>query len=171
MALGSTLDRAIILQKNTGEPALTERRYSSTERLEHLAKLLKANFNPNEPRDWRGRWTAQGQSQGDNVNLAQLTISREPWEFPWRAPVIPKSPTAPIPGPFIGPYVNPREAIPQNPCPDRPEYVEEWAAAMRFCLKMEKEGKFSRGGSRFGRSLKECLMGQVSEDCGGNPTA
>jgi hypothetical protein len=35
------------------------------QRLAPLAPLIKANFNPDEPRDWHGRWTSEGGGEPD----------------------------------------------------------------------------------------------------------
>lgn len=40
-----------------------------------------------------------------------------------------------------------------------------------FCLRLKASNQLGRGDYRgMGRTLSECLMGQVSEDCGGNST-
>jgi hypothetical protein len=76
------------------------------------------------------------------------------------APAVPSFPT-----------INPR-AAPKNPYPDRPECEEEWAEAIQYCGKLELRGLLGKGDYRgMGRTFRECVMGQVSEACGGNSTA
>ena len=66
-----------------------------------------------------------------------------------------------------------------NPYPNKRKCVEEWAEAEEFCRKMEGEGKLvpgprgkrTRGYSGFGKDYNSCVLGQVSEECGGYPTA
>jgi hypothetical protein len=52
-----------------------------------------------------------------------------------------------------------------------PECREEWEHAQRFCDDLLRRNKLGAlyGGYGFGRSMIQCLMGQVSERCGGNP--
>jgi hypothetical protein len=64
-----------------------------------------------------------------------------------------------------------RPPFPRNPFPRDPECAEGWAAAYDYCDRMEKEGKFRPGYSGPGNDYQSCLLGQVSERCGGNPTA
>jgi hypothetical protein len=94
---------------------------------------------------------------------AQITIP-VPFDFP-----IPPFPSEILPPPAI-PDIYPRD-LPQNPYPDRPECEQEWAEATSFCLRLKAQGLLGRGDYRgMGRSVSECIMGQVSEDCGGNST-
>ena len=54
--------------------------------------------------------------------------------------------------------------------PSREECDQEWAEAWKYCDKLRKRRKMGRDGYRgFGRSLKQCARGMVSEACGGNP--
>jgi hypothetical protein len=60
---------------------------------------------------------------------------------------------------------------PRNPYPDRPECEQEWAEAASFCLRLKASNQLGRGDYRgMGKTLSECITGQVSEDCGGNST-
>lgn len=88
-----------------------------------------------------------------------------PWDIPFRLPAPPTE---------IAPYLDlpngaRRETIPLNPYPDRPECEEEWEHATEFCIDLKKRGLLGKQGySGFGGSLWQCIMGQVSQDCGGN---
>lgn len=126
--------------------------------------LAKAGYNPNEPRDGRGRWT-DGASDNAHLIPAQAAIA-EPLIGPLFGEAV-----RPFPGTIdvAPPMVNPRA---QNPYPDRPECAEEWAAAKKFCDDLKRRGKLGQDGYRgFGKTYQQCLMGQISADCGGNPVA
>ena len=45
---------------------------------------------------------------------------------------------------------------------------QEWEDAEDFCGKIAASNKFGSGKSVSGRNYQQCLMGQVSESCGGN---
>jgi hypothetical protein len=171
------------------------------ERLRRLAlasPFIKANFNPDEPRipaghPGGGEWStgdaveapAPAPSTGENGGAAspepggrvaplliptQVTIPWDvPAEIPWEIPGAPSEIT-PLPFDFPGAERS-RPPFPRNPFPRDPECAEEWAAAYDYCDRMEKEGKFRPGYSGPGKDYQSCLLGQVSERCGGNPTA
>jgi hypothetical protein len=99
------------------------------------------------------------------IRTAQAAI---PFPIPFELPGIPSFPGEIVVPPILGPDVHPRE-LPQNPYPDRPECVEEWAHAYEFCRRLKREGKMGRDGYRgLGSTIDQCLRGQVSADCGGN---
>jgi hypothetical protein len=58
-----------------------------------------------------------------------------------------------------------------NPYPDRPECEREWADAFRFCDDLRRRRLLGKDGYRGFGDFYQCVMGRVSEDCGGNPTA
>lgn len=105
----------------------------------------------------------------------QVTIPLDPVFPPPLEPVIPRVPRlGPLPSeimppPIAIPNANPLR-LPTNPYPDRPECEEEWASATKYCL--ERLRKRQMGGRResrgIGRTVDECIRGQVTEDCGGN---
>jgi len=98
------------------------------------------------------------------VTPAQITIP-VPFELPGGIPF----PSEILPPPVI-PDVNPRD-LPKNPYPDRPECEEEWAEATAFCKQLLARNLLGRGDYRgMGKTLYQCIMGQVSEACGGNST-
>jgi len=102
------------------------------------------------------------------VTTAQLTI---PWDLPADIPLeIPGAPTEITPVPFDFPGAErQRPPLPTNPFPRDPKCAEEWANAYKYCDRMQKEGKFQPGYAGPGKDLRSCLLGQVSERCGGNP--
>ena len=99
---------------------------------------------------------------GALITPAQLTIPA-PFDFP-----IPPLPSEILPPPAI-PDIYPRELT--NPYPDRAGCDEEWADAIAYCKSLLERNQLGRGDYRgSGRSLYQCIMGQVSERCGGNST-
>lgn len=47
----------------------------------------------------------------------------------------------------------------------------EWEAAKEYCGRLDRQGKLGSDGYRgMGKTFDECVRGQVSEACGGNPT-
>jgi hypothetical protein len=104
-----------------------------------------------------------GAEPNASVIPAQLTLP-VPFDFP-----IPPLPSEILPPPVI-PNTYPRD-LPRNPYPDRPECEEEWAEATDYCLKLKARNLLGRGDySGSGRTLSQCIMGRVSQDCGGNST-
>jgi hypothetical protein len=62
-------------------------------------------------------------------------------------------------------------SLPQNPYPSRPECVKEWEDAREFCEDLKDRGLLGKGDYRWmGKTVPQCMMGQVSAGCGGNPT-
>jgi len=46
---------------------------------------------------------------------------------------------------------------------------EEWSHAREFCHSLDEDGKLGTDGYRgFGKTVRECIAGQVSQSCGGN---
>jgi hypothetical protein len=173
----------------------------STEDIIELARqlkasgLLKADWDPTKHPRWPagspdsigGQFAPVGTATEDPTTLApsapvipaQTTIPA-PLEIPGRIPFPPQRipvppgripfPSEVLPPPAI-PNISPRD-IPKNPYPDRPECEQEWAEATAFCKRLLERNQLGSGDYRgMGRTLYECIMGQVSEDCGGNSTA
>jgi hypothetical protein len=159
-------------------------------RLALAAPLTKAGFDPDEPRipagePGGGEWTsgsgAAAPTPGGREPLlipAQMTIPWDlPTDIPWDIPGAPSEIT-PIPFDFPG-AKRERPPLPTNPFPRDPECAAEWAAAQEYCEKMDAQGKLRagprgrkvRGYSGPGKDMRSCLLGQVSERCGGNPIA
>ena len=131
---------------------------------------------PRIPRGQRGggEWTTDGASEATTspiIPVQELVIRPAPFDEPFpyslRPPLpFPGRPPVPLDVPGLG-----REGIPANPYPDRPECAEEWNEATAYCLKLFTQGLLGRGDYRgMGKTLRECIMGQVSEECGGNST-
>lgn len=139
--------------------------------------LRKYNFNQNEPRDQTGRWvggqdgniTSQRSLSRPDVQLAQELVLPELIPRPIPIPLPPYQPGLEI-SPFLEtPQTAPRDAIPQNPYPDRPECAEEWKEATSFCMGLQGRRLLGKGPYRnMGKTVWECILGQVSSDCGGS---
>jgi hypothetical protein len=143
----------------------------------HASGLLKAGWNPDLHPRWPagspdsagGRFAPEGGAESASAGFVSEQSIDIPLEEPlplWRpAPAPPQAlpyPPDDIPHPLIGP-------IPRNPYPDRPRCVKEWEDAWKFCRELERKGELGRPHSWLGRNLDECIRGQVSADCGGNP--
>jgi hypothetical protein len=100
--------------------------------------------------------------EGQRATTAQITIPA-PWAIPDLAPL----PSEITPAPLI-PNIDPRHSL-ENPYPDRPECVEEWAHALSYCQKLIGRRLLGTDGYRGrGRTFQQCVLGLVSEACGGN---
>jgi hypothetical protein len=149
---------------------------NGTERKQHRARDMrtgKANFNPDEPRipegnPSGGEWTGDGLS-APRITPAQGTIPLPEPIFPDIVGPVP-SPAVPRPMPTPGDIL-PYDAGPslENPYPDDPECEEEWTSAQKFCFSQLAQQGIRPGNRSFGNLLSQCLMGQVTERCGGNP--
>lgn len=141
--------------------------------------LLKADWDPAKQPRWPakspdsvgGRFApgnaAAAPGTGASSIQAQIAIPAPPIEIPIPIPIPLPSEIVP---PLIAPNILPR-SLPQNPYPSRPECVKEWRKATEYCLKLKSSGQLGIGDYRgMGRTLRECIMGQVSESCGGNAT-
>jgi hypothetical protein len=56
-----------------------------------------------------------------------------------------------------------------NPFPEDPECEKEWYEAWKFCDKEIDNVMAGRSSGNFGTTMEQCMAGQVSERCGGNP--
>lgn len=152
--------------------------------------LLKADWNPAKHPRWPagspgsigGEFAPVGMAFGDSAAEEQNVSSDTTTER--SAPVVPVQITIPapfeLPGgipfpseivpPPVIPNINPRD-LPRNPYPDRAGCDEEWAEAIAYCKGLLERNQLGRGDYRgSGKSLYQCIMGQVSERCGGNNT-
>jgi hypothetical protein len=83
-----------------------------------------------------------------------------PWELPEDTPF----PSDILPfQPFLPPLT-------RNPFPDRPECVKEWADAEQYCRELDRNNRLGKPPYKgHGPTVGDCVRGQVSADCGGNP--
>jgi hypothetical protein len=153
-----------------------------------LAKELRASGLLKE--DWdpakHPRWPA-GSPGGIGGEFAPAGgDADEAATEPSGAPIIPAEITIPIPIPrplpFEVPQIPfPREIVPPlgiyprreliNPYPDREGCDEEWAEAIERCEGYRRQGLLGKDGYRGMGDFYQCVMGQVSERCGGSPKA
>jgi hypothetical protein len=139
--------------------------------------LLKEDWDPSKHPRWPagspdsigGRFAPAGAS-GDSVAgepsaqviPAQIAIPA-PLELPGTIPF----PSEILP-PLAIPDVNPRSNL-RNPYPDREGCDEEWEHALAYCQELVDSKKMGRDGSRgFGNAFLQCVLGMVSERCGGS---
>jgi hypothetical protein len=78
--------------------------------------------------------------------------------IPWSSEIVPP----------LG--INPRIRL-ENPYPDREGCDEEWAEAIERCRGYRKRRVLGKDGYRGMGDFRQCVLGQISERCGGNPTA
>ncbi len=130
------------------------------------------------PRDSQGGGgTASGAvddeaQSGAHLTQAQITMPAPgafpaPFDFPM--PSVPNMPSEIAPPPIIGPSIAPNKPL-KNPYPSRPKCVEEWAHAEEYCRRLLIEKKMGKDDYKgMGKSYSECIMRQISAECGGNP--
>jgi hypothetical protein len=111
---------------------------------------------------------ADGSQSRAPVTQAQVTIPF-PLELP--APGAIPFPWEMVPPPIVAPNILPRE-LPTNPYPNRRKCVKEWEEARKYCQDLKDRGLLGVGDYRgMGKTVAQCMRGQVSEDCGGNPVS
>jgi len=175
---------ATLLLQIPDPPSLTKADPASPERLD-LARALQAGGLLN--RDWdpakHPRWPAHSPDSvggrfaprdGDAIAdapapvvQAQVTLPL-PFDIPAIEPI-------PLPSEIVPPIVVPDtlpRSLPQNPYPSRPECVREWDEAREYCQDLKRRGVLGKGDYRgMGNTIAQCIMGRVSEACGGNSTS
>jgi hypothetical protein len=132
--------------------------------------LVKAGFNSDQPRDEDGRWSNGGAANGQQLTgivLVQDVIFPDAI-IPWLEQARPADPL-----PFPGEIVPPAIAVPRtldNPFPKDRGCRQEWEDAKSYCKDLADRGKLGRGDYKeHGKYYEQCVRGQVSERCGGNP--
>jgi hypothetical protein len=173
---------ATLLLQIPDPPKLTKSGPSSGELAELTRQmqesgLLKVDWDPAKHPRWPartpdgvgGQFAPSGASAaepdaGASIIQAQIAVPAPPIEIP--APIPLPLPSEIVP-PLITPDILPR-SLPQNPYPNRPRCVKEWQDALKFCWELKSSGQLGRGDYRgMGRTLRDCILGQVSESCGG----
>lgn len=145
--------------------------------------LLKADWDPLKHPRWPagapggigGEFAPRGDVADDSATdehaapliPAQLTL---PAPFDW---VVPRGAPLPWPSEIAPAPLAPPDAspiiIPRNPYPGRPKCVREWRTATQDCLELWADDQLGRDYIRgMGTTIRECIMGRVSQDCGGN---
>jgi len=99
---------------------------------------------------------------------AQLTL---PVPFDTMIPRGIPLPSEVLPPPVLPPNISPLN-IPRNRYPGRRKCVKEWAEATRDCLDLWADGKLRTDDYRgMGETVADCIMGRVTQECGGNMVA
>lgn len=75
VAFTSVIDRAVRLEKETVKRAPRSPRERRSQHLAYLERLLKHGYNPDEPRDWRGRWTTGGSTANGQAQSQLQTVA------------------------------------------------------------------------------------------------
>lgn len=118
-----------------------------------------------------GEWTADGGSTraltGPLVIPAQAIAPPMPLPMPFDLPV---PPTEIAPFPFAVPGEGLKPPL-VNPYPNKRRCVKEWEEAREFCEEQKRQGNLKPGYAGYGKDVERCILGQVSAECGGNPTA
>jgi len=139
--------------------------------------LLKGDWDPAR----HPRWPA-GTPGGVGGEFAPAGATAESAGQPASAPVIPAQLTIPAPFELPGGIPFPSEIVPppvipeiyprelRNPYPDRAGCDEEWAEAIDYCDKLRRQGLLKTDKYRGTGDYYQCVMGQVSERCGGFST-
>jgi hypothetical protein len=105
---------------------------------------------------------SEADENGSPDTTAQITLPA-----PWAMPDLTPLPSEIVPTPLI-PTIDPRHSL-ENPYPDRPECVEQWAYAISYCQKLIGRGLLGTDAYRGkGKTFQQCVLGLVSEACGGN---
>jgi hypothetical protein len=170
------------------DPPVLTKSIQNTSEVIHLAQrlrsssLLKADWDPAKHPRWPagspgsigGEFAPAGSTTVDSSTAGSSTAPLMPVQLtipaPFEVPGAIPFPSEIVPAPVI-PNIYPRD-VPRNPYPDRPECEEEWAEAARYCNELLRSGRLGKGDySGMGKSFYQCVMGQVSEACGGNPTS
>ena len=184
----SNAPNAVALRKASavGTTSITKR-CSCDRRKRSRRRLRRARKGDvsNEPRipagqSGGGEWTTDGdrtgQSSNPNIIPVQVEVLPAPGTIPLPFDLPAPDEITPVPFALPGQMLDPPLV---NPYPNKRKCVEEWEEAQEFCAKMESEGKLvpgpagrrSRGYSGFGKDYGSCVLGRVSEECGGSPTA
>jgi hypothetical protein len=133
-----------------------------------------AKYAPSQPRDDQGRWTDgnEGGTPTDSESLDGAVLVAE------TDAVSPDSQSPDDTANLLHPIsedINPERPdivpIPQMPPWDEltPECQQQWIDAYKYCYNELTWGRIGKRGQP--KSLGQCIMGQVDERCGGNPTS
>jgi hypothetical protein len=118
-----------------------------------------------------GEWTTDSGYERQLANPlvipAQAIAPPMPVPIPFDLP-LPPTEIAPFPFAIPGEGLKPPLA---NPYPNKRKCVKEWEEAQKFCEEQRRQKKLKPGYPGFGKDVQRCILGQVSAECGGNPTA
>jgi hypothetical protein len=146
----------------------------------HASGMLQRDWDPSKHPRWPagspdstgGRFAPAdadlGEAPADESSASIRTAQALP--IPFEA-VIPRG-AIPWPSEIAPPLgILPRSRL-ENPYPDREGCDEEWEYAREYCRKLDERGLLGKGDYReHGKVFLQCVLGQVSERCGGSPHA
>jgi hypothetical protein len=165
------------------DPPLLQNGASSWADISKLAQrlsashLLKRGWDPTKHPRWPagtpggvgGEFAPTGGSSTDptpadgSISTAEVITIPAPLEIPGGIPL----PSEILPPPVL-PDVFPRSRL-RNPFPDRPGCEEEWADAIDYCHELKNSGRMGTDGYLgSGRTFMQCVLGRVSQRCGGS---
>jgi len=120
-----------------------------------------------------GEWVAEDGGRGSRQNDRNIIpVQAVPAPMPLPFPIPFEFPVSPTEiSPFLDiPNGEFRDPIPTNPYPDDPDCAVQWAHAHEFCNKKLDNKELRPGYSGWGKNFVRCVMGMVSQACGGNAT-
>jgi hypothetical protein len=141
-----------------------------------MSGLLKADWDPQKHPRWPANSADSVGGQFAPVDADGAADEAKASIFPAQIAIplgVPEALPFPLPSEIVPPLVTPvlPRSLPQNPYPSRRKCVKEWAEAEEFCRDLQRRGLLGRGDYFWmGKTLAQCIRGQVSEACGGNPT-
>ncbi len=123
-----------------------------------------------------GQFAPANAAGGNSVPTERPSVEQSPPVITAQAGTLVVPRYAPIPFPteippipLVPPDIHPRD-LPKNRYPDRPGCEEEWAEAEDYCRGLLAKGLLGKGDHRgMGKFVYQCILGQVSERCGGAP--
>jgi hypothetical protein len=146
----------------------------------HASGLLKRGWDPSKHPRWPagsldsvgGRFAPADAALGAAPSYESSASTRTAQALP--IPFEAVTPRGAIPWPSeIAPPLGilPRSRL-ENPYPDRGGCDEEWEYAKKYCRELLDRGVLGKGDYReHGKVFLQCVLGQVSERCGGSPHA
>jgi hypothetical protein len=139
-----------------------------------LATKRDVSDEPRIPAGQRGgEWTTdrgnvtEQEVSNPSVIPAQAIAPPVPLPIPFELP-LPPTEIAPFPFAIPGEGLKPPLV---NPYPNKRKCVKEWEEAEKFCEEQRRQKKLKPGYGGYGKDVERCILGQVSAECGGNPTA
>jgi hypothetical protein len=146
----------------------------------YASGLIKTSWDPMKHPRWPagspdsvGGEFAPGGSTGSHSVSEEVNPQVVPAQITIPAPFdLPIPGAIPFPSEIVAPplipNINPRGVL-KNPYPDRPECEQEWAEAIKYCDNLRRQGLLGKDGYRGMGNFYQCVLGRVSEDCGGSP--
>jgi hypothetical protein len=146
----------------------------------HASGLLKRGWDPAKHPRWPagsadsvgGRFAPADAASGPAPGYESSDPTRTAQALPIPFEAVTPRGALPWPSEIAPPIgVLPRSRL-ENPYPDRDGCDEEWEYAREYCRDLDDRGLLGKGDYReHGKVFLQCVLGQVSERCGGSPHA